>query len=74
MLHHATFLPKVVSVSRKMRYFACELKEYRVMVVNRNEITPELAAEREKARQEYRGGKCITLKTHEDIEKWFESL
>lgn len=44
------------------------------MVVNRNEITPELAAEIEKARQEYREGKCITLKTHEDIDKWFESL
>lgn len=108
----------MVSVSRKMRNFAGELKQNRVMVVisgrdfranqtkyikiahhgedvvissragnvkltpisrddmvvNRNEITPELAAEIEKARQEYREGKCITLKTHEDIDKWFESL
>ena len=44
------------------------------MVINKNEITPELAAEIERARQEYREGKCITLRTHEDIDKWFDSL
>ena len=37
-------------------------------------ITPELAAKIEKARQEYREGKGITLKNREDIDKWFESL
>jgi len=44
------------------------------MVVNKNEITPELAAEIEKARREYREGKCVTLKTHEDIDRYFESM
>lgn len=44
------------------------------MVVNRNEITPELLAEIEKARQEFRDGNCITLKTHEDVEHYFESM
>lgn len=44
------------------------------MVVNRNEITPELLAEIKKARQEYREGKCITLNTHEDVERYFESM
>ena len=37
-------------------------------------ITPELAAKIEKARQEYREGKTISLKTHEDIDRYFESM
>ena len=37
-------------------------------------ITPELAAKIEKARQEYRDGKTISLKTHEDVERYFESM
>ena len=37
-------------------------------------ITPELAAKIEKARQEYRDGKTISLKTHEDVDKYFESM
>ena len=37
-------------------------------------ITPELAAKIEKARQEYREGKTISLKTHEDVERYFESM
>ena len=37
-------------------------------------ITPELAAKIEKARQEYREGKTISLKTHEDVDKYFESM
>ena len=37
-------------------------------------ITPELAAKIEKARQEYREGKTICLKTHEDIDRYFESM
>ena len=118
MMHHATFLPKMVSVSRKMLKFAGELKQKRVMVVisgrdfranqtkyikiahhgedvvissragnvkltpispddmvvNRNEITPELAAEIEKARREFREGKTISLRTHEDIDRYFDSM
>ncbi len=37
-------------------------------------ITPELAAKIENARQEYREGKTISLKTHEDVDKYFESM
>lgn len=37
-------------------------------------ITPELAAKIEKARQEYREGKTISLKNHEDVDKYFESM
>lgn len=37
-------------------------------------VTPELAAKIEKARQEYREGKAISLKTHEDVDKYFESM
>lgn len=37
-------------------------------------ITPELAAKIEKARQEYRDGKAISLNTHEDVDKYFESM
>ena len=37
-------------------------------------ITPELAAKIEKARQEYKEGKAISLKTHEDVERYFESM
>ena len=37
-------------------------------------ITPELAAKIEKARQEYRDGNTISLKTHEDVDKYFESM
>lgn len=44
------------------------------IVINRNEITPELAAEIERARKELREGKCITLKTHEDVERYFDSI
>ena len=37
-------------------------------------ITPELAAKIEKARQEYREGKTISLKTREDVDRYFESM
>ena len=37
-------------------------------------ITPALAAKIEKARKEYSEGKGVTLKTHEDIDQYFESL
>ena len=37
-------------------------------------ITPALAAKIEQARKDHREGKCITLKSHEEIDKWFDSL
>ena len=37
-------------------------------------ITPELAQKIEQARQEHREGKGVTLKSQEDIDKWFDSL
>lgn len=35
-------------------------------------VTPELSAKIEKARQEYRDGLCTTLKSHEDVDQFFE--
>ena len=43
-------------------------------IVEKNEITPILREEIEKARQGFREGKTITLASHEDIDKYFESL
>lgn len=37
-------------------------------------ITQALEAKIEKARKEYREGKTISLKSHEDIDKYFESM
>lgn len=37
-------------------------------------ITPELKAKIDKAREEYKRGETITLRTHEDIDRYFESL
>lgn len=37
-------------------------------------ITPALAAKIERARQEYREGKTVSLKSHEDIDQHFESM
>lgn len=37
-------------------------------------ITPELAAKIEKARQEYHEGKTISLKTHDDVDRYFDSM
>ncbi len=37
-------------------------------------ITPALAAKLEKARREYKEGKNVSLKSHEEIDKYFESL
>jgi hypothetical protein len=38
------------------------------------EITPALAAKIEKARQEHREGKTVRLQSHEDIDRYFESM
>lgn len=43
-------------------------------IVDKNEITPILREEIEKARQGFRESKTITLASHEDIDKYFESL
>ena len=37
-------------------------------------ITPELQAKIDKARQEYKEGKTITVRTHEELDAFFESL
>lgn len=39
-----------------------------------NAISPELSAKIEKARKEYREGKTIDLNTHEDVDRYFESM
>lgn len=51
-------------------------KMYAIIRINDDDLTlsPTLAAKMEKARQEYREGKTISLKSHEDIDKYFESL
>ena len=38
------------------------------------EITPELQAEIGQAEADYRAGKCIVLKTREDIDRYLDSL
>ena len=37
-------------------------------------VTLELAAKIEKARQNYREGKAISLKTHEDVNSYFKAM
>ena len=37
-------------------------------------ITPELRARIDKAREEIKSGKCVTLKSSEDIAAYFDSL
>lgn len=44
------------------------------VIVNTEEISPELAATIEKARQEFIEGKTLTMSSHEEIDKFFESL
>lgn len=39
-----------------------------------NVISPELQAKLDQARAEIQAGQCIVLKSHEDIDKYFESL
>ena len=51
-------------------------KTYAIIPVENDDlaITPELAAKIEKARQEYREGKGISLNSRDEMEKWFDSL
>ena len=37
-------------------------------------ITPELATKIEQARQEYKEGKTISLNSHEDIDRYLDSM
>lgn len=49
---------------------------YALVKVGREDlmITPELQARIDKARAEIKSGKCITLKSSEDIDAYFDSL
>ncbi len=49
---------------------------YTLVPVNDDDfiITPSLQARIGKARKEFRDGKAVELKSHEDIDKYFDSL
>ena len=49
---------------------------YTIIPVHDDEltITSELATKIEKARQEFRDGKTISLKSHEDVDRYFEEM
>lgn len=49
---------------------------YALVKVGREDlmITPELQVRIDKAREEIKSGKCITLKSSEDIDTYFDSL
>ena len=49
---------------------------YALVKVGREDlmITPELQARIDKAREENKSGKCVTLKSSEDIDAYFDSL
>lgn len=51
-------------------------KMYAIIPVSDDDlmVTPSLEAKMEKARQEYREGKTVVLKSHEDIDEYFDSL
>lgn len=51
-------------------------KMYAIIPINDDDltITPAMAAKIEKARKDYREGKGVSLKTHDDIDKYFETL
>lgn len=49
---------------------------YALVKVGREDlmITPELQARIDKAREEIKSGKCVILKSSEDIDAYFDSL
>lgn len=49
---------------------------YALVKVGREDlmITPELQARIDKAREEIKSGECVTLKSSEDIDAYFDSL
>ncbi|MEO3652471.1 hypothetical protein ABG840_20755 [Phocaeicola vulgatus] len=74
----------------KYSYLCAEFKSkqiWKVLIRRKNEIyalvkvgredlmiTPELQARIDKAREEIKSGKCVTLKSSEDIDAYFDSL
>lgn len=44
------------------------------MSISTHVITPDLQAKLDKTREEIDSGQCITLKSHDDIDKYFASL
>lgn len=57
-------------------YIRRNSKLYTIVPVEEDdlEITPALAAKIEKARQEFREDKTVRLQSHEDIDRYFESM
>lgn len=51
-------------------------KMYAIIPVSDDDlmVTPSLEAKIEKARQEYKEGNTVVLKSHEDIDRYFDSL
>lgn len=49
---------------------------YTIIPVHEDElqIAPELASKIEKARKEFQEGETISLKSHEDVNRYFESM
>lgn len=49
---------------------------YTIVPVQEDEltVTPELADKIEKARREFREKKTISLESHEDVDRYFESM
>mgnify|MGYP000870485297 FL=1 len=58
----------IISRSRKQAYTLVPVADDDLA------ITPELQTRIDQARAAIEAGNCITLKTHEDIEKYFNSL
>lgn len=51
-------------------------KVYTIIPVENDDltITPELQAKIDKARQEYKDGKATTIRTHEELDAFIDSL
>ena len=62
----------------KLVPMAFALKQWRISndIVEDDDltITPELQAKIDKARQEYKEGKTTTIRTHEELDAFLESL
>lgn len=57
-----------VYIRRKNRTYAV------VLVDDDLTISPSLQAKIDQARQNYREGKCVTVKTHEELDAYLDSL
>lgn len=51
-------------------------KTYAVVAVEDDDlaISPALQAKIEQARQDYKAGKCVTLRSHEELDAFLDSL